>query len=85
MFMMRTNDFPLKTIDGGSTWVPLSNTPAKVGKLTNVKKTGSLSWSGKTLVVHGADLSAIGRKERVSICLQSLLMPLLLSWFSILD
>jgi hypothetical protein len=76
------NDVPLKTIDGGSTWVPLSNTPTKVGKLgnTNKRNIGFLSWSGKTLVVHGADLSAIGRQERVSIllCLQSLLKSLFL-------
>jgi len=65
MFMMRLRDVPLKTIDGGSTWAPLSNSPAKLSKITS-GNVGSLSWSGKTLVVHGADMSAIGRQERAT-------------------
>ena len=64
------NDVPLKTIDGGSTWVPLDNTPAKISKFgarDAAHPLGALSWSGKTLVVSGADQSAIGRQERVSL------------------
>ena len=64
------NDVPLKTIDGGSTWIPLDNTPAKLtqfGTRDAAHPLGSLSWSGKTLVVSGADQSAIGRQERVSL------------------
>jgi hypothetical protein len=64
------NDVPLKTIDGGSTWVPLDSTPAKISKFgarDAAHPLGALSWSGKTLVVSGADQSAIGRQERVSL------------------
>jgi len=64
------NDVPLKTIDGGSTWIPLDNTPAKLtqfGTRDAAHPLGALSWSGKTLVVSGADQSAIGRQERVSL------------------
>ena len=32
---------------------------------------GSLSWTGKTLVLHGADLSAIARRERATRVLKS--------------
>lgn len=64
------NDVPLKTIDGGSTWVPLVNTPAKISQFGTgdaAHPRATLSWSGKTLVVSGADQSAIGRQERVSL------------------
>ena len=64
------NDVPLKTIDGGSTWIPLDTAPAKLTQLVQhnaAHPLGALSWSGKTLVVSGADQSAIGRQERVSL------------------
>ena len=64
------NDVPLKTIDGGSTWVPLDNTPAKIsqfGTRDAAHPLAALSWSGKTLVVSGADQSAIDRQELVSL------------------
>jgi len=61
MFVMRAGQVPLRTKDGGSTWQPLTS-------LAELFKGGatfsaSLSWSGKTLVVHGSDRSAIGRQE----------------------
>lgn len=57
MFMMRAGQVPLRTKDRGSTWQPLTS-------LAELFKGGatfsaSLSWSGKTLVVHGSDRSAI--------------------------
>ena len=61
MFMLRNGAVPLRTKDGGKTWhelrsaAPLFKYGATLG--------GSLSWSGRTLVLHGADLSAIGRNE----------------------
>ena len=61
MFMMRSGQVPLRTQDGGSTWKPLTSTAAlfKGGATFSA----SLSWSGKTLVVHGSDRSAIGRSK----------------------
>ena len=70
--MLRQGAVPLKTVDGGKTWVELTSPVlAKLFKYGAALK-GSLSWSGKTLVMHGADMSAIARQERVCIyiCLQ---------------
>ena len=72
--MFVQNDVPLKTIDGGSTWIPLDNTPAKLtqfGTRDAAHPLAALSWSGKTLVVSGADQSAIGRQERSSAVFKS--------------
>ena len=69
MFMLRKNDVPLRTIDGGLTWSSLDNAPAKLAQFQThdaAHPLGALSWSGKTLVVSGADQSAIGRQERSS-------------------
>jgi photosystem II stability/assembly factor-like uncharacterized protein len=76
--MLRQGAVPLKTVDGGKTWAEL--TSPVLAKLFKHGATlaGSVSWSGKTLVLHGADMSAIGRQERVSICLQPRLNPTLL-------
>jgi hypothetical protein len=74
MFMLRKNDVPLKTIDSGSTWSPLDNTPAKLTQFQTpdaAHPLGALSWSGKTLVVSGVDQSAIGRQERSSAVFKS--------------
>jgi len=59
MFMFRTGAVPLRTKDGGSTWTALTSTaPLFVGQATFK---GSLSWTGKTLVIYGNDRSAISR------------------------
>ena len=61
MFMMRSGQVPLRTQDGGATWQPLTSTAPlfKYGATLDL----SLSWSGKTVVIHGNDGSAIGRQE----------------------
>jgi len=61
MFMLRSGAVPLRTTDGGKSWHELS----KCAPLFKYGATmdGSLSWSGKTLVLHGVDLSAIERGE----------------------
>jgi len=61
MFMMRNGAVPLRTTDGGLTWTELTSAAPlfKYGATLDA----SLSWSGNTLVLHGADHSAIGRGE----------------------
>ena len=62
MFVMRDGKVPLKTVDGGATWHPMTSlaslypTPLAVFKL-------ELSWTGKTLALYGVDRSAIQRRE----------------------
>ena len=66
MFMLRKGLVPLRTQDGGSTWTPLSS-PAMTQLFAHgVTMDGALSWTGKTLVLTGADLSAVGRGERAT-------------------
>merc|ERR1711957_665800 len=61
MFMMRNGAVPLRPTDGGLTWTELTSAAPlfKYGATLDA----SLSWSGNTLVLHGADHSAIGRGE----------------------
>jgi len=59
MFMFRTGAAPLRTKDGGKTWSALATAPPLFAY--GATFSGSLSWSGKTLVLHGTDRSAIGR------------------------
>jgi len=61
MFMLRRGDVPLRTQDGGKSWQGLSATASlfKYGATLDA----SLSWTGNTLVLHGNDISAIGRGE----------------------
>merc|ERR1711957_906390 len=61
MFMVRNGAVPLRTIDSGLTWTELTSAAPlyKYGATLDA----SLSWSGNTLVLHGVDLSAIGRGE----------------------
>ena len=69
--MLRQGAVPLKTVDGGKTWVELTSPAlAKLFKYGAALK-GCLSWSGKTLVIHGADMSAIGRQERATVVYKS--------------
>ena len=69
--MLRQGAVPLKTVDGGKTWVELTSPVlAKLYKYGAALE-GSLSWSGKTLVLHGADISAIGRQERATVVYKS--------------
>jgi len=62
MFMMRTRKLPLRTVDGGATWAPLTAL-ASIYQHGQASYLASLSWTGKTLVVHGNDRSAISRQE----------------------
>lgn len=61
MFMLRAGAVPLRTVDAGKTWTELQGAAPlfKYGATMD----GSLSWSGKTLVLHGVDLSAVDRGE----------------------
>ena len=61
MFMLRGGAVPLRTTDGGKTWAELSAAAPLFQHGATFD--GSLSWTGKTLVLSGADLSAIGRQE----------------------
>ena len=61
MFMLRNGAVPLRTIDSGAEWKELSKTAPLFAHGATMD--GSLSWSGKTLVLHGVDLSAIDRDE----------------------
>eukprot|EP00935_MAST-01C_sp_MAST-1C-sp1_P002423 g2423.t1 len=61
MFMLRGGAVPLRTTDGGASWQELTSAAPlfKYGATMD----GSISWSGKTLVLSGVDLSAINRGE----------------------
>jgi photosystem II stability/assembly factor-like uncharacterized protein len=61
MFLLRSGAVPLRTTDSGATWTELSKSAPlfKYGATFD----GSLSWSGKTLVLSGSDNSAISRGE----------------------
>jgi photosystem II stability/assembly factor-like uncharacterized protein len=62
MFVMRIGKVPLKTVDGGATWKPMTSLQSLfVGGSQAFR--GELSWTGKTLVVYGADRSAYRRRE----------------------
>jgi hypothetical protein len=61
MVMLRTGDVPLRTNDGGKSWLPL--TSAATISTGGYSRAGSYSWSGKTLVIHGSDNGAPGRGE----------------------
>ena len=61
MFMLRSGAVPLRTRDGGLSWHELGAC-APLFK-HGATMAGSLSWSGATLVLSGADLSAVGRGE----------------------
>ena len=65
MFLVRKSKVPLKTVNGGSTWEPMTSlasfyTDDNAG---TSKVEFELSWTGKTLVVYGNDRSAITRQE----------------------
>ena len=67
MFAMRDSKLPLKTVDGGATWQPMASLAplykANSQGVVTQSFHGELSWTGKTLVVYGADRSAIQRHE----------------------
>lgn len=60
MFLLRRGAVPLRTTDGGASWHELSACAPLFAHGATFD--GSISWSGGTLVLHGADLSAIGRQ-----------------------
>ena len=51
-------DVPLRTLDGGRTWVALEGLK---NQSAGTSFSGSYSWSGKTLVVWGRDLAALAQ------------------------
>jgi len=59
MFMLRSGAVPLRTKNGGKTWTELASALSLFAHGATLE--GSLSWTGKTLVLHGTDRSAIGR------------------------
>ena len=67
MFLCVQGAPPLRTQDGGQSWTTLSS--PKLARLYKYGATfdASLSWTGKTLVLHGVDLSAVDRRERATI------------------
>ena len=63
MFMLRSGGaVPLRTTDGGASWQDLPSSNNGLARLFQYGATfdGSLSWSGKTLVLTGNDPTAIG-------------------------
>lgn len=68
MFITRTGLVPLKTVDGGATWKPMQSLAlafqCQAGTHTQCPTFfASLSWTGKTLVIHGIDQIAKYRQE----------------------
>jgi photosystem II stability/assembly factor-like uncharacterized protein len=59
MFMLRSGAVPLRTKDGGNTWTELASALPLFAYGATLG--GSLSWTGKTLVLHGTDRSALSR------------------------
>jgi hypothetical protein len=65
MFLLRKGLVPLRTTEGAEgPWTPLASPSLKELYAHGATFSGSLSWTGKTLVLHGADMSAISREER---------------------
>ena len=69
MVMLRSGDVPLRTKDGGRSWAPLASAAGKLPK--GGTSAGSYSWSGKTLVIHGKDMSAPARGEYAGYVIKS--------------
>lgn len=69
MFMLRQGQVPLRTQDGGSTWTELT----ACAKLfaNGATMDGSLSWTGKTLVLMGADMSLVTKGARATLVWKS--------------
>ena len=59
--MLLVDDSPIRTRDGGKTWAPLGNFPNVTSR--NYTRTGLYSWTGKTFVVFGRDVTAPERQE----------------------
>jgi hypothetical protein len=60
MIMLLVNDSPIRTRNGGQTWQRLGNFPNASQQYT---RTGLYSWTGKTFVVFGRDITAVERQE----------------------
>jgi len=63
MILIRGGAVPLRTTDGGKTWLPLSGAGRLFAAGAHPTVSGSYSWSGKTLELHGKDPSAPSRGE----------------------
>ena len=66
MFLVRSGMVPLKTVDGGATWKPMTSLASFYPTPNNANFHLELSWTGKTLVHYGSDRTAILRRERAS-------------------
>ena len=60
MFVLRTGLVPLRTRDGGKSWGPLD----WFAPLASVGFAFDLSWSGKTIIVHGFDQTKIAQGKK---------------------
>ena len=63
MILIRDGEVPLRTKDCGKTWLPLTAASRLFDGGARAMVSGSYSWSGRTLELHGKDLSAPSRGE----------------------
>ncbi len=63
MILIRSGAVPLRTKDGGKTWQPLTATSRLFDAGAHAIVSGSYSWSGRTLELHGKDMSAPSRAQ----------------------
>ena len=60
MFRTRSGQVPLRTTDAGKTWIPLNS----LAPIASVGFAMDLSWSGKTMIVHGFDAANIKQGKK---------------------
>ena len=60
MFLFRSGQVPLRTRDAGKTWSPLNSLKAVAGAGFSF----DMSWTGKTIVVHGVDTAKIAQSKK---------------------
>jgi len=60
MFVLRKGAVPLRTRDGGGSWRPLTS----FAPIASVGFAFDLSWSGKTIMVHGVDQAKIAQDKK---------------------
>jgi len=63
MILIRDGAVPLRTKDAGKTWQPLTGAARLFAAGAHPIVSGSYSWSGRTLELHGKDLAAPARGE----------------------
>ena len=60
MFLLRIEKVPLRTRNAGKSWRELDS----FAPIANVGFAMDLSWSGKTMVVHGVDMARIAKNQK---------------------